>query len=114
MWKKKIGNLGEQIAKKYYQNIGYKVLKQNYYTRYGEIDLVLEKNRQILVVEVKTRTNHRFGWAEESINDKKIDNINHTYYILCSKEGLSSDYTLEICIIEINGSIATLKRLIPC
>ncbi len=111
MLNKKTGNLGEDLAKRYYQNIGYRVLKQNYYTRYGELDLVLEKDNQILVVEVKTRTNQKFGWAEESIDDKKLTNIENAYHILQSKQGFDPDYYLEICIVEIINNKVSLKTI---
>lgn len=111
MLNKKIGKLGEEIAKKYYKNLGYQVISQNFYTPYGELDLVLQKNNIILVVEVKTRTKHSFGWAEETINSKKLANIDHTYYILQVKKDLPEHYLLEICIIELIAKKATIKRI---
>lgn len=111
MLRKKIGNLGEQIAKKYYQNLGYLILEQNYWTRYGELDLVLEKNSQISVVEVKTRSNYAFGWAEEAINNKKIANIEKAYYVLSQKKSLANNYSLEICLIHLKLPKATIKRI---
>ncbi len=106
MDKKSLGRYGENIARRHYQRLGWQVISQNYWTRYGELDLVLEKNKQILIVEVKTRTNYNFGWAEESINQKKLNNIYKAYQKIQLEKNLPPDYQLEICIIQIsNGQI---------
>ena len=72
MSKKNLGKIGENIALKYYQKNGYQLLAKNFFTRYGEIDLLLKKDNYYLAVEVKTRTNKKFGDAEECINHHKI------------------------------------------
>lgn len=120
-YKKYLGQRGENIALKYYQGLGFRLIKQNFYTRYGELDLVLEKpapqvpgkageNNEILIVEVKTRRNNHFGWGEEAINHKKIANIQSSYQILQLKEGLPNDYQLEICVVEILNNNINIRR----
>lgn len=109
-YKKSLGRYGETIALKYYQRQGYKKIANNFYTRYGELDLVLRKNQTILVVEVKTRTNLQFGWAEESINNKKLTNINKAYQIISRQQSLPQYYQLEICIIELRDNRTQVYR----
>lgn len=108
--KKILGNSGEAIVLNYYSNLGYKLIAKNYYSRYGEIDLVLSKNQQITLVEVKTRSNKYFSWPEESINQKKIDNIWKTYQILQNELSLPIFFQLEALIIEINKQNIKLRR----
>lgn len=110
LYKKLLGQYGEKIALKYYQELDYKLIVQNYYSRYGELDLVLIKNKQILVVEVKTRSTKQFYWPEESINNKKINNIYKTYHILSSRESLPEFFNLEALIIEISKQTAKIRR----
>lgn len=112
MNKKALGQHGENIARHYYQKLGWQTIAQNYWTRCGELDLVLEKNRQILVVEVKTRTNESFGWAEESISQKKLNNIYKAYEHLWRRKGLKPDYQLEICVVQINKKQISVRRLL--
>ena len=71
----KIGKFGEQIAAKYLKDKGYKILKTNYYTREGEIDLICQKHGLLIFVEVKTRKNNYFGYPEESIDQNKQDRL---------------------------------------
>lgn len=108
-YKKQFGNQGETIALKYYQAKGYKKIAQNFSTPYGEIDLILEKDNINLVVEVKTRSNFQFGYGEESINNKKINNIINTYQIFCKKYKNKKKYKIEICVIEIINNKYTIK-----
>ena len=49
------GPLGEQYACEFLEKQGYRILTRNYHTRYGEIDLVAEKDGILAFVEVKTR-----------------------------------------------------------
>lgn len=75
---KSLGNFGEQIAVQYLQEQGYKILETNFYTRYGEIDLICQKNNVIIFVEVKTRTSTDFGFPEEAVSRSKIRSLIRT------------------------------------
>ncbi len=56
------GNFGEKLALEYLTKEGYKHLKSNFYFgRYGEIDLVVEKNDTLVFVEVKIKRTQQFG-----------------------------------------------------
>jgi putative endonuclease len=52
--KRRIGNLGEDIACIYLEKQGFKIKDRNYLRKYGEIDIVAEKDRIIHFIEVKT------------------------------------------------------------
>lgn len=99
-YKKNLGAWGENIAKNYYQALGYKIISQNFYTRYGELDLVLIKTNKILIVEVKTRASFLFGFAEESISKNKLQNIRAAAQIFCRQQNLKPEFKIEICIVE--------------
>lgn len=67
--RKNKGKLGEEQAASFLQSLGWELLEQNYRHEHGEIDLIFLERDQILVfVEVKTRKNARFGFAEENIS----------------------------------------------
>ena len=54
--KRRKGDLGESIAVKFLEGKGYKVLARNYLKPWGEIDIIVEKERVLHFVEVKTVT----------------------------------------------------------
>ncbi|MBT4349665.1 YraN family protein [bacterium] len=110
--KKQLGQKGENIAAEYYQKLGYEIIARNFYTRYGELDLVLKKNNKILVIEVKTRTNHNFGYGEESISDKKLHNIYIAHKILREQQNLPTFFEIEVCVIYTYYNRYTIDRFI--
>ncbi len=67
-----VGKEGELIAKGYLQNKGYKILEQNYKTRFAEIDLVAEFKKELVFVEVRTKIGESFGAPEDTINKQKL------------------------------------------
>lgn len=75
MKRKELGKAGEEIAAQYLTSRGYRILTRNYYTRYGELDIVCQKDRSLVFVEVKTRRSVQFGTPEESITPRKIEHL---------------------------------------
>lgn len=73
--KKELGRFGEDMAARYLEEEGYKILARNYRNRYGELDIICIKNEVLVFVEVKTRRSNRYGSAEEAITPKKIEHI---------------------------------------
>ena len=50
----KIGELGEDIACKFLVKQGFSIITRNYWKKWGEIDIVAEKEEKLHFVEVKT------------------------------------------------------------
>lgn len=50
------GKHGEELAAVYLQAQGYQIVFRNFYSKYGELDIVAKKNNLLVFVEVKTRT----------------------------------------------------------
>ena len=51
---RKIGYDNESACIEFLENNNYKILKRNYFTRYGEIDIICYKNQTIYFIEVKS------------------------------------------------------------
>ncbi len=80
-----IGNEGEELAKKYLVEAGYKIIATNFRYKRAEIDLIAEKEKRIIFVEVKTRSGNAFGEPEAFVSKKKasliIDAADHFIYM---------------------------------
>lgn len=74
-YRQRLGSWGEKLAEDYLSGRGWVLLKRNYRTRYGEIDLVMQDQEMIIFVEVKTRSNLKFGNPEEGITLKKKERM---------------------------------------
>ena len=66
-----LGFKGEALAKAYLEQNGYEILDENWVHGKAEVDLIAYLNRQIIFVEVKTRTSVSFGLPEDFVNDAK-------------------------------------------
>ncbi len=72
---KYIGQTGETIAARYLKKNGYDIIEQNYRQKFGEIDIIASKAKQLIFVEVKTRTGKKFGSPDEAVTVKKQQQI---------------------------------------
>ncbi|MBE5756747.1 MAG: YraN family protein [Clostridiales bacterium] len=70
-YKKLLGRVGENKAVNHLKKEGYKILKTNYKTRFGEADIIAEKDETIVFIEVKTRKDSAFGAPSEAVNRTK-------------------------------------------
>lgn len=71
-----LGVDGERLAKEYLEGLGYKVLEQNFISRFGEIDIIATDESYLCFIEVKTRSSSRnFATGFESISPQKQQRI---------------------------------------
>ncbi|TDT61593.1 YraN family protein [Fonticella tunisiensis] len=82
-YNKKIGSIGEDIARKYLIRNGYKILDKNYRTKFGEIDIIAKDGRYIVFIEVKSRKGSKFGYPREAVDSFKQNRLKNlaTLYI---------------------------------
>jgi putative endonuclease len=106
------GKIGEKVARKYLEENGYKMLEQNYRTKYAEIDLVAKKKNEMIFVEVRTKRGEDFGTPEETINKKKLRKLwgNAKAYTIWKK--WRGPYRVDaICIVlKSNGKVDRLNH----
>ena len=69
---------GEALAGKLLKKRGYKILKRNYVSKYGEIDIVAYDKGTISFVEVKTRQSENYGPPELAVTKEKRRRIIRT------------------------------------
>jgi putative endonuclease len=69
--KQVLGQEGERVAEKYLRKQRYRVLERNYRCPLGELDLIALDHGVIVFVEVKTRSQERFGEPVESVHRRK-------------------------------------------
>ncbi|MAF13751.1 MAG: hypothetical protein CMI53_02555 [Parcubacteria group bacterium] len=100
--KRRLGKLGETMAANYLQTKGYRVKQTNYYTAEGEIDIVCQKDKSFIFVEVKTRTNHSFGWPEDSVSDAKLEKIILAAEKYIQKNDITNFWQIDIISIVVD------------
>lgn len=65
------GKWGEKLAAAYLCEKGLKVVEKNVRSPFGEIDLVCSQGKELVIVEVKTRSSRVFGYPEEAVTRNK-------------------------------------------
>ena len=72
------GLQAEQWAVQHLQQHGLKLIAQNYSSRYGEIDIIMQDGAVLVFIEVRLRRNADFGGAAASIGGRKQQRIIRT------------------------------------
>lgn len=78
MEKSEIGRKGEHFACEYYRKLGYDIAAVNYHSRYGEIDVIAENEKEIVFCEVKTRSGKAVTSPSNAVDFKKQQKITLT------------------------------------
>ena len=82
---------------------GYSILDRNYRNRYGEIDIIAKKGRNLIFTEVKTRTNLKYGDPLETVNKLKIARIKKVaslYLTYCKLSTYNPSFNVISIIID--------------
>jgi putative endonuclease len=66
-----LGRAGEKAAADLLRKRGYEVVGSGFRARRGELDLVCRRGAELVVVEVKTRTDEEFGAPVEAVGPRK-------------------------------------------
>jgi putative endonuclease len=66
-----LGKQGEKLALDFLENKGYEILEENWCHGKAEVDLIAYIDRQIIFIEVKTRSSIAFGYPEEFVDNAK-------------------------------------------
>lgn len=101
MSNRRVGKIIEDLALRYLQKKGYVLLKRNFSTRYGEIDLIFKKGRDLVFVEVKGKKEDSKGLPEDMISKKKLQKIENVanFYLQKTKIAYDGIGFESICVV---------------
>jgi putative endonuclease len=108
--RQQLGRLGERLARRHLESLGYQILDSNFRAAGGEIDLVAEKGDELVFVEVRTRRGRRLGTPEESVTPTKQAHI-----VAAALEYLQStgsedrDWRIDVIAVELDLSGRLLR-----
>jgi putative endonuclease len=89
--KDSLGKQGEQLAADFLANAGLEVLDRNWRCSAGEIDIVAVDGRVLVICEVKTRSDARFGTPLEAITWQKARRLRRLAVLWVVEHGVLYD-----------------------
>jgi len=107
------GDIGENIAAEYIVSIGYKILKRNFkFGHSGELDIIAIDDEQIVFIEVKTRSDDKFGNPLFSIIPQKQKHLRRAAegYLYVNKI-INKDCRFDVIIIDNRCEPAKIEHL---
>ena len=72
------GKKGENAAESYLKKQGYRILKKNFRSTIGEIDLIADHKGVLVFIEVKSRADNSFGHPSMGVTPAKQNKIAQT------------------------------------
>jgi len=106
----RLGEWGEAQAAALLRRKGFRIVAQNFRTRYGELDIVAEKDGFLVFAEVKTRKNDRFAAAREAVDARKQERLRVTAELWL--QGHPTGLQPRFDVIEVYGGPGTEPRLV--
>ena len=84
----RLGNSGEEIAGKFLEKSGYRIIARNYRCKLGEIDIIARDGETLVFIEVKTRTDSAFGSPAAAVTVRKQRQIGKAAQWYLAEHGL--------------------------
>ena len=93
---KQDGDWGEALVAEYLEACACRIVEKEWRCRFGEIDLIAEQEGTLLFVEVKLRTNLRYGMPRESVTAKKQEKLRSAALLYLSMHGLDAPARFDV------------------
>ncbi len=115
MKRKEIGAVGEEAARKFLKKRGYKILETNFRCPLGEIDIVARHRKELVFVEVRSRTGGELGEPEESITSKKMRKLRKLadFYLKTRASKPPQSWRIDVVAVRLSpeGEVLDLKLI---
>ena len=106
----KIAKIGENLACLHLTRQKFKIIDRNVRFDGGEIDIIAKKQNLLVFIEVKTRTNHNYGYPEQSWDFFKNIKFKKATDKYIAKTDYLGDYRADLITIDINKNKAELRH----
>ena len=112
--RRRLGEFGERIAVQHLESRGYRIRDRNFRTREGEIDIIAEKDGDLVFVEVRARRGGAMGSAVESITAVKQRRLLQMADAYCAeRDDLPAGRRIDVLAIDLapDGRLVSLQHI---
>lgn len=99
-----MGKLGEDMTARFLRKRGWLILRRNYITKFGELDIIAEKGEYILFVEVKTREENSPITGQGAVDRRKQRRIVLSAFEVLQKLMVERSYRFDIAQVTYSVS----------
>ena len=112
--KRKIGDIGENIACKFLVKRGFEIIEQNYSKKWGEIDIIAKKTNKLHFIEVKSVSHMPVSYEtdnyrpEDNLHPWKLQRLSRVIqtYLLSYKGNrdvsYETDWQFDVIVVYLN------------
>lgn len=94
------GNIAEDRASEFLLDMDFLIIERNFYSRFGEIDIIAIKDEVLHLIEVKSGDDYES--AVQNITPKKLSKIIKTGYVYMKKSKLDILFVYDAIIVTPN------------
>jgi putative endonuclease len=104
---REIGNIAEEKAVLFLEKKEYKIVEKNFYSRFGEIDIIAFKNDVYHFIEVKSGDSFEPIY---NITPSKLQKIIKTINLYLKKHKINKPYQIDAIIVK-NNNIEMIENI---
>ena len=96
------GARNEEYTADYLRQNGFRILEQNFRCKLGEIDIIASKGRVIHIIEVKYRSNYRYGSPLSAVDYRKRKRVSNaaSYYMYCRRLPTDTPISFDVAAVS--------------
>ena len=106
----KTGEMGENVATRYWERKGFLIKERNYTKKWGEIDIVAKKGSRLHFVEVKSQSldltkNHTWIDSykpEDNMHFAKIERLKRTLQSYLIERNIKGDWQFDLVVVYLD------------
>lgn len=106
-----LGIRGEELATKFLKKKGYSILERNYKFNGWEVDIIARTEKEIVFVEVKTRSDDHFMRPEEAVDYNRRCRLTSAASAYINYHKINLRVRFDIIAIVWNDSRCDIKHL---
>jgi putative endonuclease len=97
---KELGNKAERMAAEFLGRLGFEVIQRNYRVGKSEIDIIVRNKELVVFVEVKSRSNLKYGEPEGTISEAQMARIERAASFWQHENGYEGQIRFDIVAVS--------------
>ena len=91
------GDVAEERAVDFLHEQGFTIVERNFYSRFGEIDIIASQEDVLHFIEVKSGEDYEL--AVQNITPTKLSRLIKTLHVYMKKNALDADFVIDAVIV---------------